>query len=66
MSKAKQFFEDTLFDISLESLYQLHSASNFSTDDKFCAVVLKLGDEMLQKVSENYKYLLIVYKRDGK
>lgn len=65
MNNAKKFFEDTLFDINLDRLYTLHSASNFAYFDKFCAIVLKVGPDMIEVVGDSYEYLFIVYARGG-
>ena len=65
MNSARTFFDETLYDIELEDLYSLHAASNYSHLDKFCAVSLKLGDQMLNSVNESYRYLLIVFGLNG-
>lgn len=65
MKSARGFFEETLFDISLERLYSLQYASNFAHYDKYCAVVLKLGVDMLKTVNNSYYFLFLVYEKGG-
>ena len=66
MSEAKQYLADTVYQMELTPLYSIHCATNFAYFEKYCAIILKLGSEMLKKVGSGIQYLLTVWERGGK
>lgn len=71
--KARDFLERIIFKVNLNSLYTVHSATNFSHFDRFSAVILRLGHRMRRvknpsckrsviRDRKNYEMLLELYE----
>lgn len=43
---ARQYLDRIAFDINLNSLYTIHSVSNYNNFDKYSAIMLRLGHHM--------------------
>lgn len=52
--------------MDLSQLYQIKSATNFAYFEKYTAVLLTLGEEMLKTVDDHYLHLITVWDRNRK
>ena len=65
MNEVKKYLLDTRYEVDLQLLYTIHSASNFAYFDNYCAIILKLGPEMLKVSDPQVRYILTVWKKGG-
>ena len=57
-SSAKEFMEKVKYSFDLTNLYKVEASCQYTESMDFCPVLVKIMDEDIKKLNNNYNYLL--------